>query len=136
MNDSMKIGIGSVHFQIWVADQLRQFVTIWNKSRKQPGLKGEQMPPRNAQNLPELHIMTPNGEIVKLGKIQTAELLNDYCDYDVYDDPGIFTPMQTATFEVRWNPTTEMIYLLIHGRFPSNNWRRAHGLPVKRKIRR
>ena len=94
------------------------------------------MPPKDSQGLPELRIMTPNGEIVKLGKIQQAELLNDYCDYDVYDDPEIFTPMQTATFEVRWNPTTEMIYLLIHGRIPPNNWRKMHGLPMKRKIRK
>lgn len=84
--------------------------------------------------------MTPNGEIVKLGKIQTVELDND-CDYDFYDnefydDIMFLKPMPTYTFEVRWNPTTEMIYLLIHGRIPPNNWRRMHGLPVKRKIRK
>lgn len=93
------------------------------------------MPPKDSQGQSELYILTPNGERIRFGKIQETQMLNDD-ECDITGNDTIFNPMQTATFEVSWSPTTEMIYLIIHGRFPSNNWRRMHGLPVKRKIRK
>ena len=93
------------------------------------------MPPKDSQGQSELYILTPNGEQISFGKIQEAQIFNDN-EWDITGNDTVFNPMQTATFEVSLSPTTEMIYLIIHGRFPSNNWRRMHGLPVKRKIRK
>lgn len=90
--------------------------------------------------MPELFIMDSNGTITKLGKIQQGEIINTSSYDDIYDDyvePWMSVIEEDkATFEVTWNPTVDTLYLLLHGRLPYNNWRRMHGLPVRRKKRR
>ena len=94
------------------------------------------MPPKDitafAQS--ELCLLQPDGKYIKIGKIQQTNIVTDPTpDFDLDGDQLLYHPMNTATFEVSWNPTTEMIYVLIHGKMPSNNWRKLHGLGVKRK---
>ncbi len=100
-----------------------------------PDGKGRLMPPKDLHRSPELHMLQPDGTWVKLGKIEKAQITSsEPCDpYD--DSPFISMREQTVTFNVTWNPSGDMVYLLIHGRLPSNNWRRMHGYPMKRKER-
>ena len=94
------------------------------------------MPPKDLHESPELYMSQPDGAWVKLGKIERMQITPPE-PYDPYDDsPFILTRGQTATFEVTWNPSGDMVDLLIHGRLPSNNWRRMHGYPMKRKAKR
>ena len=94
------------------------------------------MPPKKSNELPEMYIVYPDDTRVKIGKIQATDIISDIdyeYDFELAGDSIINYPMRTATFEVAWNPTAADIYLLIHGRFPSNNWRKMHGLPLKRR---
>ncbi len=90
------------------------------------------MPPKETK-LPEMYVMQPDGTKIRLGEIQTAEIISDD-DYD-FPEKYIIQPAQTATFEVRWNPTIDTIHLLIYGKLPTNNWRKMHGFPLRRKVR-
>lgn len=92
------------------------------------------MPLKDLQGLPELFISQPDGKQIKIGKIQETQILSDF-DYsnDITEDPIVSFPMHSITFEVRWNPDVDTIYLLIYGRIPSNNWRKMHGWPLRRK---
>ena len=95
------------------------------------------MPPKNIQNLPELYVQQPDGKIMKLGKISEAQIFDDASpDIDILEEPRYMFPERTATFEVKWNPTVDTLYLLIHGRLPYNNWRKMHGFPLRRKCRK
>ena len=94
------------------------------------------MPPKKSNELPEMYIVYPDDTRVKIGKIRATDIISDTdCDYDYGYDYGsiIHHSMNTATFEVTWNPTADDIYLLIHGRLPSNNWRKMHGFPLRRR---
>lgn len=91
------------------------------------------MPTKLDQTMPELFIMDPNGTITKLGKIREGVIVNT-ASYDDVLIRGI--EEHKATFEITWNPTVDTLYLLVHGRLPYNNWRKMHGLPVRRKKRR
>jgi len=93
------------------------------------------MPPKNLTDLPELYVQQPDGTKIKIGKIQEAQIIEE-SDYDIYDDHAATFPSKTATFEVLWNPTVDTVYLLIHGRLPSNNWRRMRGYAVRRRAKR
>ena len=91
------------------------------------------MPPKET-NLPEMYVLQPDGTKMRLGEIQNAEIISDD-DYD-FSEKYIIQPTQTATFEVRWNPTIDtihLIHLLIYGKLPTNNWRKMHGFPLRRK---
>ena len=93
------------------------------------------MPPKNICDLPELFVSQPDGKTVKIGKIQNVQITSD-SDYDIYDSQMITPPCQSATFEINWSPSGELIYLLIRGRLPSNNWRKEHGYALKRKMKK
>ena len=89
------------------------------------------MPPKE-KGLSELYVLQPDGKKVIIGKIEQAEIISDdVCD--IYDLQTITHPMNTAVFQVTWKPTADVIHLLIYGRLPTNNWRRMHGFPLKRK---
>ena len=85
--------------------------------------------------MPEMYVQMPDGKRVKIGNIQSAEISSDY-EYNIWDDYRSFASPVTATFEVTWNPNAETIYVLIHGKLPSNNWRKMHGLGTRRKCSR
>lgn len=89
------------------------------------------MPPKE-KGLPELYVLQPDGKKVILGKIEQAEIISDDF-YDIYGSQTIMLPMNKAVFQVTWKPTADVIYLLIYGRLPTNNWRRMHGFPLRRK---
>lgn len=91
------------------------------------------MPPKEKE-LPELYVGQPDGTKVKLGKIQTAEIIAEDCN-DILGMETVTFPTQTATFEVTWHPTVDLIYLIIYGRMPTNNWRKMHGYGPRRKSR-
>ena len=94
--------------------------------------EGERMPPKE-RTLPEMYVIQPDGKRIKIGDIQAVNFSNDD-DYDYCNPEGrLIVPSKLATFTVTWNPTTDMIYLLIHGRLPSNNWLKMHGFPLRRK---
>lgn len=98
--------------------------------------KGVNMPPKKSNELPEMYIVYPDDTRVKIGKIQEIDISSDINESE-FNTTGDYIinnyPMHTATFEVTWNPTADTFYLLIHGRYPSNNWRKMHGLPLKRR---
>ena len=84
------------------------------------------------KELPTLYIQQPDGTKTVLGHVQesTLDIIPD-TDIDLSGD-RIIIPERTATFEVRWNPTVDLMHLLIYGRIPTNNWRKLHGFPLKR----
>ena len=92
------------------------------------------MPPKDLNELPKLYIERPDGSRMIIGKVQTAEIIAENCN-DILGMETVTFPTQTATFEVTWHPTVDLIYLLIHGRIPSNNWRKMHGYRAERKKR-
>ncbi len=94
------------------------------------------MPPKNINEFPKLYVVEPNGRCTELGKIGSVSF-DDVSQPRVLDEePVLISRPAEATFEVKWNPTIEIIYLLIHGRIPANNWLKAHGWPLRRKARR
>ena len=98
--------------------------------------EGANMPPKKSNELPEMYIVYPDETRIKIGKIQDIDISSDINEFEfnTTDDYIINNyQMNTATFEVTWNPTADTVYLLIHGRLPSNNWRKMHGLPLKRR---
>ena len=90
------------------------------------------MPPKDLQEFPEIFAFHPDGEKIKIGNI--SDLSADFSDYE--EEFSSVPLMQTDAFEVTWTPPTDVMHLLIYGRFPSNNWRKMHGQPLRRKGRR
>lgn len=93
------------------------------------------MPPQNINELSKLYIEQPDGSRMIIGKVQTADIISEDCN-DILGMETVTFPTQTATFEVTWSPTVDLVYLLIHGRIPTNNWRRIHGFGTKRRVRK
>ena len=92
------------------------------------------MPPKDIHEMPEMYVQTPDGKRLKVGRIQQAQCFSDdYSDFDITDNLTMIRPSKMATFEIIWNPNVETIYVLIHGRLPSNNWRKMHGMGTRRK---
>ncbi len=93
--------------------------------------------PINNSELPTLFIMGPNGTKMILGKILQSEITpEDPYDFtDLTDNPLIVPMNQTATFTVEWCPNIDSNYLIVHGKLPTNNWRRLHGYRARRKKR-
>ena len=90
------------------------------------------MPPKD-RTLPEMYILNPDGTRIIIGQVQASNIFPDLCDdYDITEN-YVITPEKIATFTVKWNSTLDTVYLLIHGRFPYNNWRKMHGFPLRRK---
>ena len=83
------------------------------------------MPIKNNE-LPTLFIMGPDGTKTILGKIIQSEItLEDPYDFtDLTDNPLIVPRNQIATFTCEWCPSIDGNYLILHGKLPTNNWRR------------
>lgn len=87
---------------------------------------------------PILYVLDSDGNYIELGKIKEATFIEDTSSFCDYTDENllhvpVINPTAEATFSVTWNPTADLIYLLVHGRLPSNNWRKMHNHPMKRK---
>ena len=90
------------------------------------------MPPKDLQIFPEIFVFHPDGRKIP---IRTLEPLPDFsCDVD--EDPVVERLAQELFFETACNLTQDTIYYLKHGKFPSNNWRKMHGYPLRRKTGR
>jgi len=88
--------------------------------------------PIKEKELPTLYIQQPDGTKIVLGRIQGSTLYTvPDTDVDLSGD-RIIIPERTATFEVRWNPTVDLLHLFVYGRIPTNNWRKLHGCPLRR----
>lgn len=71
---------------------------------------------------------------MEFGEIKELNVITDF--YDDYEDSRmIATPSQEYKFTVRWSPNIRVMYFILHGRFPSNNWLRMHGYRPNRKKR-
>lgn len=83
-----------------------------------------------------LYIQQPDGKTIMLGKVKefTSDFVPDTAIDSITGDK-IITPDRTANIEVRWNPSIDAIYLFTHGKIPTNNWRKLHGCPLRRKIK-
>ena len=93
--------------------------------------------PTNNSELPTLFIIGQDGTKTILGKIVQSEITAEdpYNFTDLTDDPLIISRSQTATFTVEWCPNIDGNYLIVHGKLPTNNWRRMHGYRPRRKKR-
>ena len=95
------------------------------------------MPTKNS-SIDTLYVMDSDGNCTEFKGLKSVTVIDDVPDPFDYDYPDSFSgpevnPTISVTFEVRWNPTVDGMYLLIHGHFPSNNWKKMHGYPMKRK---
>lgn len=87
---------------------------------------------------PILYVLDSEGNRIEIGRIKETTFIEDtssFCDYtdeNLLHAP-VINPTAEATFSVTWYPRADLIYLLIHGKLPSNNWLKAHGYPMKRK---
>ena len=91
------------------------------------------MPPKN-KDKPQLYILRPDGTKVMLGEIWDSEIICESGN-DIYDEHWITQPTQEYEFTTRWNPTTKILYFMLRGDFPTNNWLRMHGYRAERKKR-
>lgn len=94
------------------------------------------MPIKNSE-LPTLFIVGPDGTKTILGKIIQSEITTEdpYDFTDLTDNPLIMPMNPIATFTVEWCPNIDGDYLILHGKLPTNNWRRMHGYRARRKRR-
>jgi hypothetical protein len=90
------------------------------------------MPPRITEKYPEFYALLPDGKKIMLGEIEGIKTIYDREDFY---EPLFYTPTQEYEFTCRWNPNARMLYFLLHGKFPTNNWLRMHGERSCRKKR-
>ena len=90
------------------------------------------MPPKDTKN-PELYVLFSDGKKIALGEVKGIETISDREDF--YESQCYTAPTQEYEFTCRWNPNTRMLYFVLHGRLPSNNWMRMHGYRSCRKKR-
>ena len=96
------------------------------------------MPIRNPDGLGELYLLQPDGNKVRLGNVITAQTVvpdfSSAINDDAFGDYYV-VPMRenVTTFEVRWFPNTDALYLFMHGVMPTNNWRKMHGYSLRKK---
>ena len=93
--------------------------------------------PINNSELPTFFIAGPDGTNMILGKIIQSEITTEdpYDFTDLTDDPLIVPRNQTTTFTFEWFPNIDGNYFIVHGKLPTNNWRRMHGYRSRRKKR-
>ena len=89
------------------------------------------MPTKTTEEHPTMYIMNPDGTSTRIGEISQVEFTSD--SSDDFETSRIVQEMNEYTFTVTWSPTAKTVYLLIHGRFPSNNWLRMHGYGAERR---
>lgn len=90
------------------------------------------MPPKE-KGLSELYVLQADGKKIMFGEIKEINTISDREDF--YESQLYIAPTQEYEFTLRWNPNIRMLYFVLHGRLPSNNWMRMHGYRSCRKKR-
>ena len=94
------------------------------------------MPIKDSDSISKLYFMTQDGTKHEFSGIQSVDIVDDDFDNrDSYASKFLFSDKEMAC-SASFNVNVIMLYLLTHGRYPSNNWRRMHGLRPKRKVKR
>lgn len=91
------------------------------------------MPPKKSKKLPEFYVLFPDGKRMMFGEIEEIKTISD--NEDFYEQQLYITHTQEYEFTARWNPTTKILYFMLHGNFPTNNWLKMHGYRPERKKR-
>ena len=93
------------------------------------------MPPKELQKLPEIYVLEPDGTKIKLGEVKDFSVTyDDYYSDDPWDPNPVTMTSQEYEFTIKYRPGTELLHFITHGRLPTNNWRKMHGVPMKRRI--
>lgn len=94
------------------------------------------MPIKENDLLPKLYVVLPDGKKMIVGDIGHAEIISDDAA-DIYgNEETLILPLpnpDTVIFKIKWDPSVDLLHLLIYGRIPTNNWRRLHGFRPRRK---
>ena len=91
------------------------------------------MPPKESEKLPEFYVLFQDGKRMTLGEVEEIKTISDREDF--YESQLYIAPTQEYEFTCRWNPNIRMLYFVLHGRLPANNWMRMHGYRSCRKKR-
>ena len=91
------------------------------------------MPPKELWNLPEIYVLEPDGTKIKLGEVKDFTVIDDSYFEDPWKSNPVTMASQEFAFTVKYRPSTELLYFITHGELPSNNWRKMHGVPMKRR---
>lgn len=95
------------------------------------------MPVKDSDSVSKLYFMTPDGTQHEFSGIQSVDIVDEEFNDD-HDGPAskfLFSSNE-ASFTATFTVNVLLLYFITHGRYPSNNWRRMHGLPLKRKMER
>ena len=64
--------------------------------------RGEKMPPKESEKLPEFYVLFPDGKRMTLGEVEEIKTISDR--EDLYESQLYIAPTQEYEFTCRWNP--------------------------------
>jgi len=90
------------------------------------------MPPKDL-NIADTIILTPDGIRIRYGEIKELTIDEDKI---IAESSFPFNDEANLEFSMTREIPADWIYFLEHGKLPTNNWRKMHRLPLRRKIRK
>ena len=91
------------------------------------------MPPKDADRIADFIILGPDGMRVQFNGFNEIEELTLTSDSVEISAPFDLPDFQVS-FDLERIVSKEIFYIITHGRYPSNNWLKLHGLPLKQKV--
>ena len=95
------------------------------------------MPVKDSDSISKLYFMTQDGTKYEFSGIQSVDIDDGFFNDDHDKPPSKFLfGRNEASFTATFTVNVLLLYFITHGRYPFNNWRRMHGLPLERKVKR
>ena len=92
------------------------------------------MPPKDMQTFEPLMFSTDGGKTLKpLGKLTETNVFTDDLVPDAKTDLPYIKTDEEMSFSCKFSMDRSAMIFLATGKWPSNNWLKMHGIPMRRR---